>query len=240
MRSIVISTLFVLAGGLFASKVMQEACPDVQCELFEQAGSWQMQDKQDKKITLEWFAVQLHNMSNYSRSLYDLYTPEVRTKVDALAPVYAESFEEEIGDFFALGQTKLPEGYKGQRIIVTAKEADGTVLGFAWFVISGFESLKLENEGISVPGFLACRAAYLAYLGVVPVAQGRGISSKLIFSIIMILPHIQKILLQTATSNKQARDVYEHLGFSLVKEVEVGSATYLWDEASLGSCCVAA
>jgi hypothetical protein len=84
--------------------------------------------------------------------------------------------------------------------IIVAKELDGTILGFVEFNIN--------------PEYPA-GDVQLEPLGVLPYAQGRGLSRFLAFSILRLWPVTKRIFLGTMQDNK---DVYTHLGFTVYED----------------------
>ena len=81
-------------------------------------------------------------------------------------------------------------------------------------------------------------------LAVLPSAQGRGLSRKLIFSILKIRPETKQIRLGTAIWNTKARQVYKFLGF-VEDKIEKFSVEYIyivfseiyWQATKTGSFC---
>jgi ribosomal protein S18 acetylase RimI-like enzyme len=92
--------------------------------------------------------------------------------------------------------------------IVTIRDTGTTkILGFAIFY------LKPEYG----KGFV-----WLEHLVVIPAAQGRGLSRKLIFSIHKIFPVVEQILLGVRLENTKAQNIYKHFGFEKIQTHEEG------------------
>jgi len=109
-------------------------------------------------------------------------------------------------------------------VVVFAKDKENKVLGFALFLrkypdpsaISGF-----PKNLVPAVNFTENNAVYLHHLAIVPEAQGRGLARFLIFSILDIMPEINRIILDTDFWNTKSQAIYQKFGFN-----EIGRRPY--------------
>lgn len=96
-------------------------------------------------------------------------------------------------------------------------EANGTIVGFASVLLT-----RWNREGLSLWERVA---PYLAFVGVVPEHQGKGVGSRLLQIAIekaeTECPHEPKLFLEHESENINAQKVFERTGFRTLTKDEV-------------------
>lgn len=178
-------------------------------------GSWIDQDKQGRSISIEW-----RKVTDYQ---------ELLGLERELVPVLAAAFQHEkkmaetVAENIALvtkyllqeNESKTSKYLQSQKVknhmcfVVTVKEVGSAeILGFTIFR--------------SKPKFDEPTCVQLEPLAVDPIAQGRGLSRILAFSIFKIDSTFNHIFLFVRKENINAQGVYKTLGFSRFHESEAG------------------
>jgi ribosomal protein S18 acetylase RimI-like enzyme len=165
-------------------------------------------DKQGQRTTIEW-----HNQTNEDHALFD-----------SLKELYVASFEKPEQEFYnntpdiPLIETESTAAYlaeswrwetltNNQRAIcVCCYNEHRKIIGFSFFVI---DSATPER-------------CTLAWIGVHPEYQHRGLSKKLISSIFTIHPELTQILLYTFKTNTIAQAAYFSFGFTPIQPEDFG------------------
>ncbi|MFH1254244.1 MAG: GNAT family N-acetyltransferase [bacterium] len=177
-------------------------------------GCWTEQDKLGRNVLIEW-----RKITDYQKLL------------DAereLIPVMAAAFQHEVimskdpVENSILATTSLQQQNEAEMskylqrqkikiftsfVVIVKDVGSDKILGFAMF----HSKPKFEKGCIQ-----------LEPLAVIPAAQGRGLSRKLVFSILKLMPGVNQIELFVRHENVKAQAVYKSMGFSVHEELKFG------------------
>lgn len=160
-------------------------------------------------VEVETFAAFEQKLVALFKKYPDKFCGELRQHMEALLPgatdlnIMKTVFRDYLLRRFDRISTEIGREGPGDTVnfVVVAKETDGTILGFVEF--------NIQSE--YPPG-----SVELDPLGVLPFAQGRGLSRLLAFSILKLWPATKKIFLGTLQHNK---GIYTALGFKPTEDL---------------------
>ncbi|MFA6535118.1 MAG: GNAT family N-acetyltransferase [Candidatus Babeliales bacterium] len=182
-------------------------------------GSWTEQDKTGNNILIEW-----HKFTDYQK-LLELEKELIPVMIAAFSHQTLQTGVEDEKIAMATKWLQQQNAYEMSKCIqsqqakcnisfvVTIKDVESTkILGYAVFYLGP----KFTQDCVVQD------CVTLDPLAIIPMAQGRGLSRKLVFSIFKLLPEARQIDLFVQRENTRAQAVFNRFGFVVDYEIRAG------------------
>lgn len=187
-------------------------------------GSRIVQDRYNRDVRLEWRIITDHKkLLEIER---DLIPVMVAAFSHHLSHVEVKDEKVEVETKWLQQQnaqemSKCTQGQQAEHevfVVVTVKDiGSSNVLGYAVFYLGPKIAQDCVAQDCVVKG-----CAMLDPLAVIPMAQGRGLSRILVFSIFELVPSVRQIDLFVQRENVRAQAVFRRFGFVVDSEIKAG------------------